>query len=555
MDKVWLKSYPEGVPAEIDIGSFSSIPDLIDRCVPEFAARTAFVNVGSSIRYDALYRHARSFAAYLQNEIGVQPGHVLAIMMPNTLTYPVALFGALMAGCVIVNCNPLYTPRELQLQLADSGVQTIVVLENFGWVVAEAQNDTRLENVIVTRLGDLLGWSKGIAINAYVRHVKRLVRPWSMANTTRFTDTLGRGAHLPFKAPRLSRHSVAFLQYTGGTTGVPKAAILTHGNILASVLQAEAWLSPFVDGSEQTIVTPLPLYHVFALVANCLAGMKMGVTNLLITNPRDTTLFIKAMAKSRFALILGVETLFAKLLDHPDFANVDFSKLHGAFAGGMPLSRQTADRWRAVTGTPLLEAYGLTEAPGVAIHPIDFNATYSGSIGLPVPSCDVAVLDDNDVRLPANTVGEIVVRGPQVMTGYWNAPGETERAFTKDGFLRTGDLGTMDEDGFLRIVDRKKDTIIVSGFNVYPSEIETIVSELSGVQDVAVIGVPDSDTGEAVALYLVADEERVSEQSVREHCGHSLTAYKNPKHIEFCADLPKTIIGKVSRRELRGTLF
>ncbi len=551
MDKIWLASYPNGVSQTIDIGIYRSLGELFERSAAHFADSTAYVNMDRGMTYAELERLSRALAAYFQSELKLVPGARVALMMPNSLQYPVALFAVLRAGYAVVNCNPLYTSRELQHQLKDSGAEVIVIIENFAWVLAEVVASTRVKHVIVTKLGDLLGFPKGRLVNFVVKFVKKMVRPWHIPGAIGFPAALAKGAALELKPAEIGHDDVAFLQYTGGTTGIPKGAVLTHGNVLANVLQSLAWLKPFAKPGEEIIITALPLYHIFALTANCLTFLALGATNVLITNPRDIPAFVKELAKHRFTAITGVNTLYNALLNHPDFRKLDFSRLHLALGGGMALHETVAERWEQVTGQTLLEAYGLTEAsPAVAINPLD-HTERRGSIGLPVPSTEVSIRDDDERELPIGTPGELCVRGPQVMKGYWNRPKETAEVMTADGFLKTGDVAEIDEAGFLRVVDRKKDMILVSGFNVYPNEIEEIVSKHPGVLEVGAVGTPDAKTGEAIKVAVVKKDPNLTAEELIAHCRKSLTAYKVPHCIEFREELPKTNIGKVLRRALR----
>ncbi len=551
MDKIWLASYPNGVSQTIDIGIYRSLGELFERSAAHFADSTAYVNMDRGMTYAELERLSRALAAYFQSELKLMPGARVALMMPNSLQYPVALFAVLRAGYAVVNCNPLYTSRELQHQLKDSGAEVIVIIENFAWVLAEVVASTRVKHVIVTKLGDLLGFPKGSLVNFVVKFVKKMVRPWHIPGAIGFPAALAKGAALELKPAEIGHDDVAFLQYTGGTTGIPKGAVLTHGNVLANVLQSLAWLKPFAKPGEEIIITALPLYHIFALTANCLTFLALGATNVLITNPRDIPAFVKELAKHRFTAITGVNTLYNALLNHPDFRKLDFSRLHLALGGGMALHETVAERWEQVTGQTLLEAYGLTEAsPAVAINPLD-HTERRGSIGLPVPSTEVSIRDDDERELPIGTPGELCVRGPQVMKGYWNRPKETAEVMTADGFLKTGDVAEIDEAGFLRVVDRKKDMILVSGFNVYPNEIEEIVSKHPGVLEVGAVGTPDAKTGEAIKVAVVKKDPNLTAEELIAHCRKSLTAYKVPHCIEFREELPKTNIGKVLRRALR----
>ncbi|MBP9217309.1 MAG: long-chain-fatty-acid--CoA ligase [Sterolibacterium sp.] len=554
VEKIWLKSYMPGVPEEVDLDEFSSLADLFDKSVGKYAARTAYINMGRALGYAELNRQARNFAAYLQAVLKLPRGARIALMMPNLLQYPVCLFGALRAGYIVVNCNPLYTPRELEHQLKDSGAEAIVIVENFAHVLQEvlAQGTVPLRHVMVTGLGDMLGAVKGPLINLAVRYIKKMAPPYRLPDAVRLKNALAQGAAAEFQTVRITRDDIAFLQYTGGTTGVAKGAMLTHGNIVANLQQAHAWLTPVLNpGQTELIVTALPLYHIFALTANCLTFLKVGAANVLITNPRDIPGFVKELSRHRFTCLTGVNTLFNALLQHPDFARLDFSSLKITLGGGMAVQRPVAERWKQVTGHPLIEAYGLTEtSPAATINPLDLP-DYNGSIGLPLPSTEVTIRSDDGQYLAVGETGEICVRGPQVMKGYWNRPEETAKVLLADGFLLTGDVGIMDERGFVRIVDRKKDMILVSGFNVYPNEIEDVVAAHPGVLEVAAIGVPDEKSGEAVMIFVVKKDAALTAESVIAHCKQTLTGYKIPRHIEFRSELPKTNVGKILRRALR----
>ena len=551
MKKIWLASYPPGVSTTIDPGTYRSLGDLFERSAAAYADKTAYVSMGREMTYAELERLSRAFAAYFQGELKLPPGTRVALMMPNSLQYPVALFAALRAGYTVVSCNPLYTGRELEHQLKDSGAEAIVIMENFASVLAEVIAATPVKHVVVTKLGDMLGFPKGELVNLIVKYVKKMVRPWHIEGAVSFHAVLARGESLDLKPVETGHDDVAFLQYTGGTTGVPKGAMLTHGNMLANVQQSLAWLKPFARPGEEIIITALPLYHIFALTANCLTFLALGSKNVLITNPRDIPTFVKELAKHRFSAITGVNTLYNALLNHPDFAKLDFSGLRLALGGGMALHETVAQKWQDVTGKALIEAYGLTEAsPAVTINPMD-HTDRRGSIGLPIPSTEVSIRDDDGQEVPLGTAGELCVRGPQVMKGYWNRPEETAEVMTADGFLQTGDVAEIDEAGFIRVVDRKKDMILVSGFNVYPSEIEEVVSKHPGVLEVGAVGTPDVRTGEAIKVAVVKKDPDLTADEVIAFCRRSLTGYKVPQRIEFRDELPKTNIGKVLRRALR----
>lgn len=552
MDKIWLQSYPPGVPPEIDLHEFSSLGQLFERSCQRYRERTAYISMGVGLTYGELDRQARAFGAYLQQCLKLAPGARIALMMPNLLQYPICLFGALRAGYTVVNCNPLYTHRELEHQLEDGEVSAIVIVENFAHTLEQAlPRLPGLKQVIVTGIGDLLGFPKGGVVNFVLRHGKKMVPPWTIPGAQRLRAVLAEGRRHVLQGVTVGREDVAFLQYTGGTTGVAKGAMLTHGNVIANLQQAHAWIGPFLHEGEEIIVTALPLYHVFALTANCLTFLKIGATNLLIANPRDIPGMIKELGKYRFTTITGVNTLFNALLNHPDFAQLDFSRLHVALGGGMAVQKAVALRWKEVTGRPLIEAYGLTEtSPAVTINPLNLT-DYNGAIGLPISSTEVAIRDDRGFDQPPGVSGEICVRGPQVMKGYWRRPDETAGVFYPDGFLRTGDVGIMDDKGFVRIVDRKKDMILVSGFNVYPNEVEGVVAMLPGVLEVAAVGVPDERTGEAVMLFIVPKGPGLTREAVLAHCRENLTAYKVPRRVEFRQELPRTNVGKILRRALK----
>ena len=551
MNKIWLNNYPPGVPAEIDLDEFSSVVAVFERSVVEFRDRAAYICMGKSITYGELDKLTRDFAAYLQQTLGLPKGARVAIMMPNLLQYPVALFGTLRAGYVVVNVNPLYTPRELEHQLKDSGAEAIVVVENFAHVVQQVLAKTPVKHVVVTSIGEMLGTLKGAIVNLVIRKVKKMVPAWDIPGAIGFKQALAAGAGRTLQPVNLTQADIAFLQYTGGTTGVSKGAILTHRNIVANLQQAHAWIAGAVKKGEETIVTALPLYHIFALTANCLTFMKIGATNLLITNPRDIPNFVKELSKHPFTVITGVNTLFNALLNNPEFARLDFSTLRLTLGGGMAVQKAVADKWKAVTGTVLFEAYGLTEtSPAATINPLNIT-DYNGSIGLPLSSTELTIRDDAGADVAIGQPGEICIRGPQVMPGYWNRPDETEKVMFLDGFLRTGDVGIMDEKGFVRIVDRKKDMILISGFNVYPNEVEAVVAMHPGVLEVAAIGVPDEKSGEAVKIFVVKKDPALTVEALVAHCRESLTSYKVPHQVEFRTDLPKTNVGKILRRALR----
>ena len=550
MEKVWLQSYPKGVPAEIDPSEFMSIGEVFERSCREFADRDAYVCMGKAISYAELERLSAVFAAYLQSVLGLVPGSRVAIMMPNVLQYPVAMFAALRAGYTVVNCNPLYTPRELEHQLNDSGAEVIVVLENFASTLQRVIDRTQVRHVVVTALGDLLSVPKGWLVNFVVRRVKKIVPAFDLPGAVRFNDALNLGRGHALNSVNVVHEDIAFLQYTGGTTGVAKGAMLTHRNVVSNMMQADAWIRPFAHGP-QIVITALPLYHIFALTANCLVFLKLGATNVLITNPRDIPGFVRELAKYRFTIITGVNTLFNALLNHPDFAKLDFSGLQVSLGGGMAVQHSVADRWRSTTGRTLIEAYGLTEtSPAVCINRPDQN-DFNGSIGLPVPSTEISIRNDEGMELPLGEAGELCVRGPQVMKGYYRRPDETFRVMTEDGYLRTGDIATIDAKGFVRIVDRKKDMILVSGFNVYPNEVEDVVASCPGVLECCAVGVSDEHSGEIVKVFIVSKDPSLTADMVIAHCRTLLTPYKIPRQIEFRRELPKTNVGKILRRALK----
>ncbi len=550
MEKIWLKSYPPGVPAEVNFRQFKSLGELFEKSCARFRDRPAYVNMGKTLSFGELEHFATAFGAWLQS-CGLPRGTRVALMMPNCLQYPVCVFGALRAGYIVVNVNPLYTPRELEHQLKDSGAEVIVILENFGHVLEQVIARTAVKHVVLASLGDMLG-AKGLLVNFVLRHVKKMVKAFRLPGALRFNAVIAKGRRLDLKKVDVGPEDVAFLQYTGGTTGVSKGATLVHRNLLANLEQSTAWVRPFMKESDpQVIITALPLYHIFSLTANCLKMMRVGGCNVLITNPRDIPAFVRELAKHRFTMFTGVNTLFNALLNHPDFAKLDFSSLKLALGGGMAVQKAVADRWKQVTGSTLVEAYGLSEtSPGATINPIDL-AEYNGAIGLPLPSTIITIRDEEGRELAQGETGEICIAGPQVMTGYWNSPVETAKVMTADGAFRTGDIGVMDEKGYVRIVDRKKDMILVSGFNVYPNEIEGVVAMHPGVLECAAVGMPDEHSGEAVKLFVVRKDPALTEEAVLRHCKDNLTGYKRPKLVVFREELPKTNVGKILRRMLR----
>jgi long-chain acyl-CoA synthetase len=550
-DKIWLKNYPAKVPATIDPSEYASVVDILERSINRFRNLPAFENFGQVMSYDELDRQSQDFASYLQNILGLNKGDRVAIMMPNLLQYPVALFGTLRAGLVVVNVNPLYTKRELDHQLKDSGARAIVIVENFAHTLQAVLKDSAVEHVIVTQVGDLLPLPKRSLINFALKRIKKQVPAWDIAGAVPIRTALARGRAQPYNRVTLTLQDIAFLQYTGGTTGLSKGATLTHGNIVANVLQTRAWIGPWVEEGRELIVTALPLYHIFALTANCLIFMSLGAHNVLITNPRDLPGFVKELKRHRMTVFTGVNTLFNGLLNTPGFAELDFSGLRLTLGGGAAVQQAVAERWAEVTGKPLSEAYGLTEtSPAACINPLD-RPQWNGTIGLPIPSTLVSIRDDEGKVVPLGEPGELCIKGPQVMQGYWQRPDANEEVFTVDGFLRTGDIATMDQEGFCRIVDRKKDMILVSGFNVFPNEIEQVVAMLDGVLECACIGVPDEKTGEAVKVFVVRRDDSLTAETIREHCKEHLTGYKVPKQVAFLEELPKSNVGKILRKELR----
>ncbi|NVE00809.1 long-chain-fatty-acid--CoA ligase [Massilia sp. BJB1822] len=550
MEKIWLKSYPEGVPAEIDATLYRSVTHLMEESFRKYADRNAYVCMDKFLTYAEVDQMSQKVGAWLQSK-GLKKGARVAIMLPNVLQYPVAMAGILRAGYTVVNVNPLYTPRELQHQLHDSGAEAIFVLENFATTVEQVLAQSPLKHVVVASMGDLLGGLKGAIVNFVVRNVKKMVPAFSLPNAVSFKQVLAEGGRLPLNPVQLGHDDIAFLQYTGGTTGVSKGAVLLHRNVVANVLQNEAWLGMETEAEQLGFVCALPLYHIYSLTISAFMGLRLGGMNLLIPNPRDIPGFVKELGKHRMHVFPAVNTLYNALLNNPEFAKLDFSSYQVCNGGGMSVQRAVADRWLKLTGTPIIEGYGMSETSPVATaNRVDIKE-FTGTIGLPIPSTEVAILDDNGNPVPFGQPGEIAIRGPQVMAGYWNRPEETAKSMTPDGFFKTGDVGIMDERGYTRIVDRKKDMIIVSGFNVYPNEIEEVVAAHPGVLEVACIGVPDNNSGEAVKLFVVRKDASLTAEQLLDFCKHELTAYKKPKYIEFRDELPKTNVGKILRRQLR----
>ncbi len=551
LERPWLQSYPNGVPAEIDVNEFHSVSAVFDASVAKFRDRPAYSSFGKVLTYGETDALVEQFAAYLLGELKLKKGDRVALMMPNCLQYPVATFGVLRAGLTVVNVNPLYTARELKHQLVDSGAAVLVVVDNFGDTVQQVIADTPIQQVITTGLGDMLGL-KGVVVNFVLKYIKKMVPNYTLRGAIRFNQALKLGSGHTLPKVELDHDDVAFLQYTGGTTGVAKGAMLTNRNLVANMQQASAWISASgIEMGKEWIITALPLYHIFALTANGLVFMKFGGCNHLITNPRDMKGFVKELKATRFTAITGVNTLFNGLLNTPGFDEVDFSSLKVTLGGGMAVQRAVAERWKKVTGVTLVEAYGLTEtSPAACINPLNL-AEYNGAIGLPIPSTDACVKDDNGVTLAPGDVGELCIRGPQVMKGYWQRPEETAKAIDADGWLHTGDMARMDEHGFFYIVDRKKDMILVSGFNVYPNEVEDVIAMMPGVLEVAAVGVPDEKSGEIVKVVIVKKDPNLTAEMVKEHARANLTGYKHPRIVEFRKELPKTNVGKILRRELR----
>ncbi|EZP41236.1 Long-chain-fatty-acid--CoA ligase [compost metagenome] len=554
MDKIWLKSYPDSVPAEIDCTQYRSVTHLLEESFQKYADRNAFVCMDKFLTYRELDKLSLQMGAWLQSK-GLKTGARVAIMLPNVLQYPVAMAAILRAGYTVVNVNPLYTPRELQHQLIDSGSEAIIVLENFATTVEQVLPHTQVKHVIVATMGDMLGGLKGTIVNFVVRKIKKMVPAFSLPGAISFNKMLAEGARLSLTPVQQGHDDIVFLQYTGGTTGVSKGAMLLHRNVIANVLQNEAWISPVMTkemrATSMGFMCALPLYHIYSLTVSALMGMRVGGLNVLIPNPRDIPGFVKELSKHKIVVFPAVNTLYNALLNNADFAKLDFSSYKVCNGGGMALQRNVAERWLKLTGCPLIEGYGMSEtSPVVTGNRVDITE-FTGTIGLPFPSTEVAILNDDGVEVPLGEPGEIAVRGPQVMAGYWQRPDETAKSMTADGFFKTGDVGVMDERGYVKIVDRKKDMIIVSGFNVYPNEVEDVVASCPGVLECACIGVPDANAGEAVKVFVVRKDPNLTVEQIREHCKHELTAYKKPKYIEFRDELPKTNVGKILRRQLR----
>jgi long-chain acyl-CoA synthetase len=551
MRQIWKQHYPKGIPTEINLDEYSSIADLFHKGIAKYRDLPAYENMGKTLSYNDLDCLTRQFSSYLTSELGLKKGERIAIMMPNILQYPVVLFAALRAGLVVVNTNPLYTERELEHQLHDADCSVIVILENFAHTLQAILKNTPIKTVITTRIGDLFDFPKSVLINFVIKRIKKMVPAYHLAEAISFKNALAQGAKLPHSDEQLQHDDIAFLQYTGGTTGVAKGAVLTHKNMLANLLQAQAWAGANLQGGKEVMITALPLYHIFSLTANALFALELGAKIILITNPRDYKGFVKELSKAKFSYMTGVNTLFNKLLITPGFNDIDFSHLKLTLAGGMAVQKAVAAKWKKVTGVPLVEAYGLTEtSPAVCVNPLTITE-YTGMIGMPLPSTEVSIRDEDGNEVELGERGELWVRGPQVMRGYWNRPEETSNVLNSDGWLRTGDVAIMDDQGSCKIVDRVKDMIIVSGFNVYPNEIEDIVSCLDKVLEVGAIGIPAEGSGEKVKIFVVKKDDSLSEEEVLAYCKENLAAYKRPRHIVFVDKLPKTNIGKILRRELR----
>ncbi len=551
MEKIWLKNYAPDIAHEIDLTQYQSVVDIVRQSVARYADRTAFINMGKTLSYGELGKLSTDFASYLQNVLKLPRGSRVAIMMPNVLQYPIAVFGILQAGMVAVNTNPLYTPRELEHQLKDSGATAIVVLENFANTLELVLPNTQIQHVIIANIGEMFGSLKGSLMNFVLRKIKKMVPDYRINGAVAFKKALALGAQQNFQAVSLTRDDLAFLQYTGGTTGLAKGAMLTHGNICANILQGSEWIKSLLEEGKETVIAALPLYHILALTINLLLFIKAGATAVLITNPRDLDGFIKELRKYPVTVFIGLNTLFRAMLSKPEFRQVDFSTWKLSFGGGMATQEAVAKEWKQVVGLPIIDAYGLTEAsPGVCVNPLD-NSEYTGGIGFPLPSTEVQLRDSTGKVLPVNETGELWVRGPQVMRGYWNKPEETAKVIDQDGWLDTGDIAVMDETGQLKLVDRKKDLIVVSGFNVYPNEIEDVVAHHPKVQEVACIGVKSEKTGEALKLFVVKRDESLDAEELIAYCRSQLTGYKVPRDIEFRDELPKSNVGKILRRELR----
>ena len=553
MERIWTSAYEEGIPGDVNVEQYNSLIEVLEESFKKFKDHESFYCMGKCFTYGELDLLTKKFASYLQNDLGLKKGDRVALMMPNILQYPIALFGILRAGLTAVNVNPLYTARELEHQLNDSGATTIIIFKNSAATLQEVVKNTPVKNIITTGIGDLLGFPKSLIVNFVIKNVKKMVPDYHLPQEKDFKTVLFDASSDHYSRPEdVVLNDVAFLQYTGGTTGVSKGAVLTHGNIVANIVQARTWIGNYLEEGKECIITPLPLYHIFSLTANCLVFATMGAKNILITNPRDLPGFVKELGKHNFTAFTGVNTLFNGLLNNPEFKDLNFSSLKLTLGGGMAVQKPVAEKWKEVTGVPLIEAYGLTEtSPAACINPMNLTA-YNGKIGIPIPSTDMAILDDDGKTLDVGEVGEIAIKGPQVMQGYWNRPEETAKVMTDNGFFKTGDIGFMDEKGYFQIVDRKKDMILVSGFNVYPNEVEEVVVSHPKVLEAAAIGVPDEKSGEVVKLFIVKKDANLTEEELKTFCKENLTGYKVPKLFEFRDDLPKTPVGKILRKDLRN---
>ena len=551
MNKDWLKHYDKGVPAEIKMDQYQNLADYLEKSFEKFADRPAFMNLRHQLTYAQINQQSKNFAAFLQVELGLKKGDRFAIMLPNLLQYVIAMFAAIRAGIIVVNINPLYTARELEHQLKDSGSKALLVLENFAHVAEKALPKSDVKHVIVTQLGDSLPRLKAGLLNFVVKRIKKMVPRWHIPKVYHFRAALAKGGKSTFTPVTMTQEDIVFLQYTGGTTGVAKGAVLTHRNILANSLQMLAWIGPFLDSSKtELVITALPIYHIFSLIVSCLALMHEGPNNVLITNPRDSPRFIEELSRHKFSMMCGVNTLFNSMLNEPAFEKIDFSQFRFGLSGGMALQRSVSERWKTLTGVNIIEGYGLTEASPVVSAPPMSTDHYTGSIGIPIPSTECAVMND-DGEVPLGEEGELCVRGPQVMQGYWNRPEATDKIITHGGWLHTGDIAREDENGYFYLLDRKKNMIVVSGFNVYPNEVEEIVSQMPEVDEVAAIGIADEKTGERVKLFIVKKAADLTKEKIKEFCYEKLTRYKVPKEIEFRDELPKTNVGKVLHRQLK----
>ncbi len=552
MEKIWLKNYPKGINAEIDISQYKNILQVLTTACEKFPERPVFTNMGKTLTYRELNLLSTNFAAFLQTDLGLKKGDRIAIQLPNVLQFPICMFGALKAGLIVVNTNPLYTEREMKHQFNDSGAKAIVILANFASNLEHILSETKIEHIVTTELGDALNFPKKLLVNTVVKYVKKMVPAFSLPKAISYTSAISKGQAHPLRPVEMNLDEVAFLQYTGGTTGVSKGAMLTHRNIVANMEQINMWMRPSLVEGKEVVLMPLPLYHIFCLTVNCLALVKYGAHNIMITNPRDLPSLLKDFKAHPITITTGINTLFNALNNNTEFQKLNFSNLKFSVAGGMALQTAVAKRWKEITGTEIYEGYGLTESSPVAcVNPIDGSGKM-GTIGLPVPSTIITILNDDEKELAIGETGEICIHGPQIMKGYWNQKAETEKVLTKSGGLKTGDIGIMDTDGYTKIVDRKKDMILVSGFNVYPNEIEDVIAHMPGVLEVAAVGVPDEKSGEVVKIFVVKKDDGLTKESVLAYAKANLTGYKVPKHIEFRKELPKTNVGKILRRELKN---